>query len=292
MIRNTFFKIFDSKIQPILLYSSEVWGVLVNDNNPTESVHFFACKKFFNVAARTPNKMVYGELGRHTLQINCYIRAIKYLFRLLKMDSERLPNQAYRMLMNLDSNGKYNWASSIRSVLQSPGFGYVWLAQGVARENCFLRMFKQRLTDVFRQDWMASINSSDHFTQYCKFKSVLEPEKYLDSIRLKCFRDALIRFRLGISDINVHKNRYKASDLPVGNDCPFRPGVEENECHFCFGCSMYNDIRSKVMKSIEPYQESAQLARLMYSRDDGTIRKIPWFKAFELRKRAVDSVGQ
>ena len=294
MTRNTFFKIFDSKIQPILLYSSEVWGVLVKDNNPIESVHLFACKIFLNVAARTPNKMAYGELGRHPLQIICYIRAIQYWFRLLKMDSERLPNQAYRMLMNLDSNGKCNCASSIRLVLQSLGFGYVWLAQGVTRENCFLRMFKQRLTDVFRQDWMAGINSSDRFIHYRKFKSVLEPEKYLDSIRQKCFRDALIGFRLGISDINVHKNRYKASDLPTGNGFPFCPGVEENECHLCLKCSMYNDIRPNVMKNIEPYQESAQLARLMYSRDDGTIRKIAWyvFKAFELRKRAVDSMGQ
>ena len=103
-------------------------------------------------------------------------------------------------------------------MFQSLGFGYVWLVQGVARENCVLRMFKQRLTDVFWQDWMAGINSIDRFTQYRKFKSVLEPDKYLDSIRQKCFRDALIRFRLGISDINVHKNRHKASDLPIGND--------------------------------------------------------------------------
>ena len=48
------------------------------------------------------------------------------------------------------------------------------------------------------------------------------------------------------------------------------------------------------MKNIEPYQESAQLAKLMYSNDDRTIRKIAWylFKAFKLRKRAVDSVEQ
>ena len=75
---------------------------------------------------------------------------------------------------------------------------------------------------------------------------------------------------------------------------PFCLGVEENECHLCFKCSMYNDIRPNVMKNIEPHQESAQLARLKYSRDDGAIRKIAWymFKAFELRKRAVDSMGQ
>ena len=57
---------------------------------------------------------------------------------------------------------------------------------------------------------------------------------------------------------------------------------------------MYNDIRPSVVKNIEPYQESALLARLMYSRDDWTIRKIAWymFKAFELREHAVDSMGQ
>ena len=151
MTRNTFFKIFDCKIQPFLLYSSEVWGVLVKDNNPTKSVHLFACKRFLNVAARPQNTMVYGELGRHLLQISCYIRAVKYWFRLLKRDSERLPNQADRVLTKLDSNGKYIWASSIRSVLQSLGFGYVWLVQGVARENCVLRMFKKRLSAVFRR---------------------------------------------------------------------------------------------------------------------------------------------
>ena len=58
---------------------------------------------------------------------------------------------------------------------------------------------------------------------------------------------------------------------------------------------MYNDIRPNVMKNIEPYQQSAQLARLMYSRDVGHNKKdsmVYMFKAFELRKHAVDSMGQ
>ena len=66
-------------------------------------------------------------------------------------------------------------------------------------------MFKQRLTDVFRQARMAGINSDDRFTQYRKFKSVLEPENILKALD-KCFRDALFNFLLGISDINVHTN--------------------------------------------------------------------------------------
>ena len=76
MTTNTFFKIFDSKIQPIVLYAAEVWGVF-EANSIAEKVHLSACKRMLNVAARTPNKMVYGELGRYPLYINCYVRAVK-----------------------------------------------------------------------------------------------------------------------------------------------------------------------------------------------------------------------
>ena len=57
---------------------------------------------------------------------------------------------------------------------------------------------------------------------------------------------------------------------------------------------MYDDIRPSVMKNVEPHQESKQFVRLMSSKDDGTIRKTAWFlfKVSELRKHAVDAVGQ
>ena len=79
----------------------------------------------FSLSVSVCLSMVYGELGRYPLQINCYIRVIKYWFRLLKMDPKRLPNQAYHMLRSLDSCGKCNWVSSVRSLLQSVGFGDV-----------------------------------------------------------------------------------------------------------------------------------------------------------------------
>ena len=43
-------KIFDAMIQPVLSYSAEVWGLLVN-NDPAEKVHLYACERFLNVAA-------------------------------------------------------------------------------------------------------------------------------------------------------------------------------------------------------------------------------------------------
>ena len=45
MTRNSFFKIFDTKIQLILLCSSEVCVVLVKDKIPTASVHLFCLQE-------------------------------------------------------------------------------------------------------------------------------------------------------------------------------------------------------------------------------------------------------
>ena len=115
MTKETFFKIFYSKIQLVLLYSSKIWGLHILDS--MERVHLMVCKRYLGVPSRTPNKMVYGELGRYALFIASYVRCIKYCFRLLYMKQKRLPNQAYRMLVNLDGNGKRCWATEVRELL-------------------------------------------------------------------------------------------------------------------------------------------------------------------------------
>ena len=97
MTYETFFKIFYSKVQPILLYSSEIWGLQRLEN--IETINLMACKRFLGVPIRTPNKMVYGDLGRFPLLINRYISCIKYWFRLLEMGNDRLPKTAYEMLL-------------------------------------------------------------------------------------------------------------------------------------------------------------------------------------------------
>ena len=108
-----------------------------------------ACKRYVGVPSRTPNKMVCGELGRYPLFIASCVRCIKYWFRILFMEQSRLPNQAYRMLVNLDENRKQCWATEVRVLLCKTGFYFVWLQQGVGDVKSFLYVFKQRLLDMF-----------------------------------------------------------------------------------------------------------------------------------------------
>ena len=79
MTKETFFKMFDLKIQSVLLCSSEIWGLHRLDSS--ETAHLMACKRYLGVPICTPNKMVNGESGRFPLFVALHVRRVKYWFR-------------------------------------------------------------------------------------------------------------------------------------------------------------------------------------------------------------------
>ena len=155
----------------MLLYASEVWGLSRLEH--IEKVHLMACKRCLGVPTRTPNKMVYGDLGRYPLYINSYVACLRYWLKLLQMDVDRLPHKAYIMLFEMDRSGKDCWASKVREILGETGFNIVWLQQGVGDVKMFLMAFKQRLVDLFIQEWDGTIRERERYYTYSLFKTTL-----------------------------------------------------------------------------------------------------------------------
>ena len=57
------------------------------------------------------------------------------------------------MRVKLAEEDKKTWATEIRLLLFTHGFGFVWGNQGVQLIGSFLKVFKQRLVDCRAQDW-------------------------------------------------------------------------------------------------------------------------------------------
>ena len=234
-----FFKLFDSQVTPILLYASEIWGLQIHDS--IEKVHLFALKKLLQVSPRTPNTMVYGETGRYPLYINAYVNCIKYWLRLTRLSSNRLPRKAYNMLLSIHDEGKHCWVTDICHMLCRHGLGFVWLNQGVQNVNMFLRTFRQRLVDCFRQGWHSHVDSSDRFSIYKIFKLSHEIEPYFRFVPSNGLRKFVIRFRLGISDLRTHRLRYYPHEQCL--DCPLCHFRQDDEMHFLFHCQALSVFR-------------------------------------------------
>ena len=87
-----------------------------------DNVHLFGLKRYLGVDRRTPNDLVYEEVGRFPIQINACVRCIKYWLKLMRMEEHRLPLRAYKMLLNLDQRGKTNWVTNVLKNLCATAF--------------------------------------------------------------------------------------------------------------------------------------------------------------------------
>ena len=74
-------RLFDSIVEPILLYGSEVWGF--ENTIDIERIHLQFCKNILHLRKSTPNYMVYGELGLFPLSINIKMRMVGFWNRLV-----------------------------------------------------------------------------------------------------------------------------------------------------------------------------------------------------------------
>jgi len=233
-----FFKLFDAQVKPMLLYAAEIWGL--TRYQVIESVHLFACKRLLNVSIKTPNTMVYGELGRYPLYIDSVLCSLRYWFKLKEMDLVRLPKQAYVYDKNNSLEKKHSWFSNVKSCLDIFGFSEVWINDGVGDVKLFLNAFKERMIDCYKQDWFAKLCESERFVTYRSYKSLLETEKYLHDLTIAKFRKVFVWFRLGVNVLNVNNRYNNRSKL-----CPFCEEIED-ERHFLLKCHKYNVLRENI----------------------------------------------
>ena len=57
--------------------------------------------------------------------------------------------------------------------------------------------------------------------------------------------DILVRFRIGASDLKLHRLRYSKDNLVL--NCPLCSSRLDDEVHFVFMCPRLNDLRKKYI---------------------------------------------
>jgi hypothetical protein len=281
MTKNVFFKLFESKVQSILLYSSEIWGL--HRIEGLETVHMQACKRFLGVSIMTPNKMVYSELQRFPLYVCSALRVIKYWIRILCMDDNRLPKQCYNMLLCMDRNGYSCWVTKVRLFLCQSGFSYVWLSQDAQTVKCVLPYLKQRLIDNFVQEWEACMRNSERYCIYRTLKDDFFCANRIFHLDTYCYRKAFCQLRMDVLPINAHLYRY--SSILGATLCPWCPQCVEDGSHFLKDCTLYSDLRRKIC----PYVSTTPLGILLNGKNERTLKDMAKFTflALKIRQRCI-----
>ena len=191
------------------------------------------------------------------------------------------------MLSNLHERGTVTWVTRIQSILCENGFEQVWLF-GCGQEKLFFRELKERLHSSFCFRWYDHVENSSRFSIYKQYKTCFGKEKYVDILWMNIYRNVLAQFRMGVSQINVHKYRY--SKKTENWECPFCTKTLETEEHFIFECPKYVDVRLKYLQIIVsteyPVNGNLHVMKLCEEKVLDFAKFL--FYAFKLRSQALN----
>eukprot|EP00745_Piridium_sociabile_P016921 TRINITY_DN25249_c0_g1_i2.p1 TRINITY_DN25249_c0_g1~~TRINITY_DN25249_c0_g1_i2.p1 ORF type:complete len:276 (+),score=3.13 TRINITY_DN25249_c0_g1_i2:81-830(+) len=244
--------------------------------------------RFLQVDRRTPNDLIYGELGRFPIYLNSYVKCIKYWLKLVHMNENRLPLKAYKTLCELDAKGKRTWVTSVRNCLCNYGFSFVWIEQGVGCIASFLSCFRQRLIDCRWQDWGNHVSNSERFSLFKLLKTNHFIEPYLLMNNMNRFvRRTLTKLRFGISDITIHRQRYNSFSAQTML-CPLCSTAKEDEVHFVFCCPVFDDLRHKYIP-LKYYRNPVlfRLALLLSSKNETIIYNLATYLYKSFKRRSI-----
>ena len=164
---------------------------------------------------------------KYTCSDDYNTQSVEHAVNLLQMPANRFPRNCYLLLKSLDDAGRICWASKIRNLLFTYGFGYTWISQDVGDKNMFISSFKQRVIDCCTQKWNDDVSNSSRCHHYKHYKSLLNTEKYLSIDLTPKYKIALSNFRGLNHKLQIEQGRHNNV---------------QNENRICNNCST-NEVR-------------------------------------------------
>lgn len=193
---NISFDLFDAYVSSILNYCAEIWGFSTADI--LERLHRKFLKRMLNVKMSTNNLALYGETGRFPLFVNRKVKVIKYWFKIMNCcNTNYILYTVYSVLLLKCNQGKRNWISNVRDMLQLTGLGDVWtFRDSVINVPFFIEQIRLRLKDLYIAQWREGVQASSALALFYALKTNFEMSSYLTSIDNIKHRHEISKLRL------------------------------------------------------------------------------------------------
>lgn len=197
--------------------------------------------------------MIYAELGIMPVAVDIQSRMISFWSKLIENDQydiHKLSSLIYKVIYaSHNSCGiKSQWIENIKSLICSLGFAGIWYSQSFTNRNWFVKAIKQKLKDVFIQNWLAIIGISSASNIYRIFKTKFEQSLYL-SILPTYYCKRFLAFRTRNHHFPVETGRWRS--VPLNNRvCPYCVSDIGDEFHYLLTCKHFQELRSKYIITI------------------------------------------
>ena len=177
-----------------------------------------------------------------------YVKIVKYWLKIMKCHDTRFTKIVYNVLLCDAQNGKGNWVFRLKKLLETLGFGHVWLYQSVENDELFFRIFNQRIRDNYGQRLHFELQNMLRRKYFILYHKHFVASKYLEIVKTESHRIALGRLRSSNHRLAIESGRWhKPHPTPVDErKCMLCDDIED-EYHFLCSCQLYKQLRKRYI---------------------------------------------
>jgi hypothetical protein len=180
-----------------------------------------------------------------------------------------------------------SWVKSVRTLLCTTGFGEAWFNQGVGDQITFLKLFKARCIDIFKQNWQSELTESSRARFYRAIRHTFGFSNYLNCVTIKSHRVALTRLIVSSHRLRVETGRWERPVVPPESRyCPSCPGKIEDEFHLILECTRFTNDRKRLIPKYYWHRPSMiKVVDLLSSNRKSLLQRIAKFVHLALKTR-------
>ena len=239
---NTYTKLFNSCVVPVLDYCSGVWGF--KQLNKMDNVQNRAIRYFLGVHRFTPLLAINGEMGWTLCLHRRWANMCRLWNRLVNMDDNRLTKQVFDI--DYRTSGK-TWCSEIKSLLEQANVTHSCVNKHIVD----LKFVENAFANMNQAEWSDKMQTVSKLRTYRTFKTRYETEHYLQVNIMKTERSHLAQFRCAVLPLKIETGRFSGLSVEDRICQVCNENAMEDELHFLFHCQIYNDIRIPFINKIE-----------------------------------------
>ena len=238
---NTYTKMFNSCVVPVIDYCSGIWGF--KQFNKIDTLQNRAIRYFLGVHRFTPILAINGEMG-WTLSIHRrWVNMIRLWNRLISMDDNRLTKCVFNS--DYTATGKI-WCSDLKNLLHQVNMQQSFENKQIVN----LEHVKNLFNNKHQQEWNEKLHTVSKLRTYVTFKSNYETETYLKLNICKAERSHLAQFRCAVLPLKIETGRFLGLNVEDRLCQVCDQNAVENEIHFLLHCTLYDDLRrAMIVKS-------------------------------------------
>ena len=255
----TFLQLFHSLIQPVVLYGSEIWGVLfrksemicgegsINWSSDLDKPAVRFAKLIMGLPRGAPNSSTLLDLGLTRSHAVAFSRAISYWNRISRKTEGSIMRDCLTHQVNMINDGKKPWLLYIKNILERTGLGeYFERESSTFHPKILLSNFKDKINCICRSDLL---NEARNLRSLQHYVTIFEPRKEVQAYVNTKFETrrliAMTRFNLKYSLPFDHTERCKFCSVSCDTD--------ERWNHILFNCTLLPPLPELNETSSTPY---------------------------------------